>query len=476
MSHASRKLPTVFVSSCFGDAGSLLELREETRLAFKQEGVEAWTWEHWLEGDDFPEIAFRYAPYPPPTFIQIGVFREGLMKSQAVVLFVSHRRGSEVTLWPTALTAYGTYLEIEVFFAIALKKPIILFREIGVTLEPPLEQLLAVAERSGAVHHEEHIRRAELPRKAVDAYKRVSTSMRSPLARFTTFLALGRDPRIDYRKVEPFLYGLSLPNDRRKPNLDVHDELFRGGQDPSLSLSDRMTRLWLALQELMPFRSDIEDDPELAGRWQGSLDAWGSCASWFGLHSHLAVSPLIAQAERARLFESRPALRLPVPYGPLSSARYSMARRQVLGRRRSAEMDRVVDEARMAIASGGGDEAGARSIIGFALLQNIRPGAAIEQFQLSLELRKAQGDEGLVGEGLADLGLARFLSGHPWKGTELLAEGVDMLGRSDRHGFHLRTMKKLEYAYWATGRWKQARRIREERTEKARAGEYFDQL
>lgn len=452
------------------------ELREETRLAFKRQGVEAWTWEHWLEGDVFPGMALRSAPYPPPTFAQIGVFREGLIQSRAMVLFVSKRRGSQVTPWPTALTAYGTYLEIEVFFAIALKKPIILFREVGITLEPPLEQLLAVAERSGAIHHEERIQRAELPRKAVEAYRRVSASLRSPLARFTTFLAGRRDPRIDYRNVEPFLYGVSLPGARREPNLDVHDELFRSGQDPRLPLSDRMTRLWLALQELMPFRSEIERDPELAGRWQASLDAWGSCASWFGLHSHLAVSPLVAQAERARLFERGQSLKLPVPYGPLSSARYSMARRQLLGRRRRAEMDRVAYEAQMAIASGGQDEAGARSIIGFALLQNMRPSAAVEQFQLSLDLRGREGDEGRIGEGLADLGLARFLSGHPWQGTELLAEGVEMLARSERHGFHLRTMKKLEYAYLATGHWQKARQVREQRTQKARSTEYFDQM
>jgi tetratricopeptide (TPR) repeat protein len=454
----------------------LLALREETRLAFKRAGIGAWTWEHWLEGDEFPSLALRDAPYPLATFTQIGVFREGLIESRAMVLFVSHRRGSPVKPWPTALVTYGTYLEIEVFFAIALKKPIILLREEGVSLEAPLEQLLEIARVSGAIHHDERISRAQLPRKALEAYRKVSRRLRSPLGRFTTFLAERRDVRIDYRTVDPFLFGLSLPPTRREPNLDAHDQLFRAGQDPGLTLSDRMTRLWLALQELLPFRPDISGDQELATRWHASLDAWASCASWFGLHSHLGVSPLIAQAERARLFESRPSLRLPVPYGPLSSARYSMARRQVFGRRRKAEMDIVVREAEQAIALGSGDEAGARSIIGFALLQNLRPGAAIEEFERSLKLRQAEQDEGRIGEGLADLGLALFVRRHPWRGTELLREGVEMLGRTDRHGFHLRTMKKLEYAYWATGQWRLARKTREQRTRKARSSEYFDQM
>jgi hypothetical protein len=296
------------------------------------------------------------------------------------------------------------------------------------------------------------------------------------LARFTTFLAVRRDPRIDYRDVGSFLFGMSLPPIDREPDLDAHDQLFREGQDPALSLSDRMTRLWLALQQLLPFRADIPRESELALRWQATLDVWSSCASWFGLHSHLAVSPLVAQAERARLLEGQASLKLPIPYGPLSSARYSMARRQAFGPRRRAEMDVVVKEAELAIKSPDADEAGARSIIGFALLQNFRPGAAVDQFECSLALRQREGDEGKIGEGLADLGLGLFLQGHPWRGTELLEQGVAKLGRTDRHGFHLRTMKKLEYAYLMTGRWRLAAAVREQRKRKAAEGEYFDQL
>src|SRR4051812_29284711 len=102
-----------FLSSCFGDAGPLSPLREETRRVFEREGVGLWTWEHWSDAGGFENLAVRSAPYPPSSFAQIAAFRDALARSRTVIIFVSRRRGSEIRPWPYTIVTYGTYFEVE---------------------------------------------------------------------------------------------------------------------------------------------------------------------------------------------------------------------------------------------------------------------------------------------------------------------------------------------------------------------------
>lgn len=483
MSHGSDRSVAandIFLSSCLWDhnpAGSdaetdLRAIRDDTRQLFSKEHLRAWTWEHWEKESSDPKPTFE----PAASFSNIAVFRSALIASQWVIVFVSKRRGQRVA-HPGSLLSYGTFFEIEIFFAIALKKPIILFREHGAEVEAPLEELLKVARAAGGIVHEERISRTELPRRSFEVYSEVTRRSRSPIARFTSFLARARDPEIDFTRTNPFLFGQTLPplDGQTQPNVDAFDFAFAAGQDPALPLSERMSRIWLALQELLPFRDALAGEPELVKRWLEALDSWSSAASWFGLHSHLAVSPLVAHAERARLIAATPSMTLAVPYGPLSSARYSMARRQPLGLRRRREMRKVIEEASLAIDTGQGDEAGYRSIIGFAFIQNGNPWRSIEPFEGSLEQRRREGDEGRLGEGLADLGFALFLSLRHRRGLDMMREGVAHLERSDRVGAYLRALRKLELACSLTLRRSEAHALRERRLARAVSEEYFDQ-
>ena len=474
----------VFISSCFwdyvpGDADSELSLtpvREDTRLAFESERRTAWTWEKWEKSPEADQLKRKYKkPKDIPTFSQIAVYRRALMDSRVALIFVSQRRGQQVSPWADDLRTYGTHFEMEVFFAIALGKPIILFREEGALLAEPLEKLLAVAVQCKAVYHQETIKRRELPRKAVAAYLAFETGVKSRQGWFTALLARRRDPVLNFTKMAGFLDGISLPHLSGHPDLDVVDRLLAAETEPNLLLSERMSRLWLAVQEMLPHREFLAKEPPLLERWLTALDRWSSAASWFGLHAHLLVSPLTTHAERAKLIVASRTPQFSIPYGPMASARYSIARREALGLRRRREMNKVIADSKSAIEAGGWDEAGALAIMGHALIYNGRLSSAADAFERGLALREQERDEARIGEGQCDLGFAIFLTDNINRGIRMMEDGIALLERTDAIGFYLKSMKKLELAYRLTRRREEALAAKHRRAEKAMQEEFFDQ-
>jgi hypothetical protein len=466
-----------FLSSGFYDLGDLKPLREETRRCFASHDLDLWTWEHWRNsaeghalknGRDWEQVA---------AFEQIAAFRRALLNSGIVILFLANRRGSQIRPWSDDLSTYGTFLELEVYFAAAVKKPIILFRESGGYLEPPIAHLLTLARRAGTIRHEETIARGELPKRALDAFHRTRNRLDSSLGRLTTLLAIRRDPRLDFRTATPFLFNLSLPSiidQRPHPDLDVIDRLLAEEQGGILPMSERLSRLWLAIQEILPARPLLDRNRDLRDRWLQVLERWSAAASWFGLHAHLAVSPFTAQAERARLVEASRAGQ-PLPFGALASARYSIARRESYGWRRYREFVRVADDAGSALEAGAGDRAGFYSIMGHAYMQNGRLFAAVHAFEDSLRIRSSADNDARIGEGMADLGFVLFLTLKRERGIRIMEEGIARLEASGAVEFLLKSMKKLELAYRLAGRKELALRLRQRRLRLAVEREAFDQ-
>jgi hypothetical protein len=472
-----------FLSSCFWDVDprdpsldtDLKAIRQETSRHFSQEGVVAWTWEDWEKCAEARELEAKFPPGQVPTFTQIAVFRRALIQSRTIIIFVSKRRGSQVSPWTDGLVTYGTFFEIEVFFAIALNKPIILFREEGASVEEPLQHLLDAAARSKAIYHEEIIRRSELPTKSLAAYRSVEGKLKASSGWFTTLLAQRRDPVLDYRRTMGFLYGVTLPPLSGHPDLDVIDRLVSAAQEPNLVLSERLSRLWLAIQEMLPHRQKLLGEPPLLERWLDCLDQWGGAASWFGLHAHLGVSPLVTQADRARAITASNPLKASIPYGPMASARYSIARREALGMRRMREMRKVIAESKLAIGAGDWDDAGAYAIMGHAFIYSGRLLAAVDAFERSLSLREQERNAARIGEGKCDLGFGLFLTGRVPLGVRMMEEGIQLLESSGDSGFYLKSSKKLELAYKLMFRRDEAVAQRKRRMDRAVAEEFFDQ-
>lgn len=469
----------------------LLDIREQARLLFEERGLRLWTWEHWERGPDAADALPPGGAAEAHAFKLIALFRRGLMASGAVILFVANRRGAQIAPWGAdGPELYGTFLELEVYFAIALRKPVILLREEGARLEAPLEVLLTAARRSGVVRHESTIRRAELAARSLEAFQALRSVGRDRRGPFTSLLAIRREPRLDFREAPRFLFGLSLPPisrpvpdgrggvrflDQRHPDLDNVDRLLEGAEEAGLEIGERLSRLWLAIQEILPARERLPADAELADRWLKALGRWSDAASWFGLHAHLGVSPLIAQAERARLIEASAEAGRRMPFGELASARYSIARKEANGVRRYREFARVIDHVDDALDAGGGDRAGYFSIKGHALLQNGRLLGARHAFEQSLAMRTAEGKPGRIGEGKTDLGFSRFLTLDP-AGIPIMREGIDLLAQAGGGAFMLKSMKKLELAYRLTGRRDLARDLAARRTAQAVDQEVFDQI
>lgn len=452
--------------------------REATRLLFEQAGLSLWTWEYW-EGSRARKWVFGFDDEKHVhLFALIGIFRRALIQSRMLILFVANRRGSQITPWPDGLDTYGTFLELEIFFAVATGKPIILLREEGGTLDPPLEALLAIARQSGAVQHEERIARRDLPARSHAAYHRVDAALKSRSRRFTTLLAIRRDPKFDFRRIAPSFFDRPLPRLTGRPdlNMEVIDRLLKEEAAPGLTISDRMSRLWLALQEMMSGGALVARDPALADRWLMALDRWSSAASWFGLHAHMMVSPITVQSQRGRFILSHPAPGRFQPHGALASARYSIGRREALGLRRMREFAKVVEETKSALALGHGDRAGYLSIMGHAFMQNGRLLAARSVFEDSLRERQAEQADQRIGEGMVDLGFILFLTLQYHKGVRMMEDGIALLESDADSGFLLKSLKKLELAYRLTGRREKAAALGAQRARQALADEAFDQL
>src|SRR5207237_9675890 len=310
------------------------------------------------------------------------------------------------------------------------------------------------------------------------SYRKNEKAPRSAAPRFTALLADRRDPKLDFRTIPPFLFGATLPAlpDREVPDLADIDRLLGEEVTPGLAIGERMTRLWLALQAMLPIRDKLDRHPDVAQRWLRSLDRWGAAASWFGLHAHLGVSPIVAQSERARLIARGGCAESAIPFGPLASARYSIGRREAHGMRRWRELNAVVEEAKQALALGGGDAAGYFSIMGHAFLQNGRLFGARHAFERSFTLRSAEPTDARVGEGMIDLGFVQLLTLSPWRGLGMMEDGLARLEEAGNVEFMLKSMKKLEIGYRLLLRREEAAALSARRNRLAARSEIFDQM
>jgi hypothetical protein len=496
--------PVVFLSSVFkdtfGDAFQPVPLRQ--RILEEKRSLPVWLWayEHyWPENVEDPG---------PDADTIIDRCFAGIKSADLFVFILTKRHGSGVTYFEDP--SWASYLELELFAAAILRKPIVVLHLRGHEPEDALRDTLLLLSRAFTtgeyiIDNENGLYRRF--RELCDSLAAGTLKFRdrSATAHLPEWLSVQRSrPGLEEDLLDPSIMFLGGQFTSPKPsaNPDRAARLLAqvsSGMRPSPVAGQSMLphgaalfRIWAAMRELMDKKGTTLSDPSTAVLWDRGLGLWASRASWFGLHGHVWMGPLAAVNSQTALraaFASSPeyagAQDVREPLGARASAIYSIAQRMDTRWRKLWHYRQVLILTTQAIERDTGAQQGALSIRGHAQMQMARLGIvwklwhALEDFKNSLELRiNAGAAPANVGEAMTDLGFCYVLIGKWNKGLSLLQEGV-VLMRNDASAtgkaFLARGLRKLEHAAKLTGAWSLARKVLEERLAVSVEAEALDQ-
>ncbi len=380
----------------------------------------------------------------------------GIKKCELFVFLLSKRHGTGAKY--IANRVHSSYLELELFAAAMLRKPILILNQRGVepdqTLRNTLDLLQRTFPRDKFVTADENV----LFERFMYECKRLECAHMATepiLFRLADWLSRWRT-HASYREelaspVLRFMDGGMQAERRADPGRA--SELLaqvasgirkRGNESVPMPHGAALFRIWAAMRELMDESGRTLADPQLAGLWDRALGSWSSHSSWFGLHGHLWMGPLAAvqsQIDLRRSLSANPAFRanndVREPVGARASAIYSIAQRMYSWRQKMRQFRMSEDLATQAIAQNPEGSPGALSIRGRAALRLAQLGQvwkvwqAEADFREGLRLREQMGEsEATLAEGFLDLGLCLAYSLRPRAGLDLLQKGISLL-RSD---------------------------------------------
>ncbi len=458
---------TVFLSSTFsteqrdGRLFDPMEFRKNLADAVPQ--VDVWAYEQLF---DRSEMA------PGPEILDRCV--DGIVSCDLFVFLLTGRHGSGMDLGADRRAAVS-YLEAELFTAVAAQKPIAVLMLRGAEPEPELRDVLAILRSAFPDRIFFEGDEAEL----FEHWKKLAgkaRSSRSPflakLSPLVDALSLARTRSVWQQDLaDPKLRFLDgwLGSAKGSPNLPLAqsllDQVARGkghGNEP-LRYAARLTRLWTVLRELGKAGEAAAYGSELAPLWDRALGLWGGAASWFGLHGHLQLSPLAAintQLDiRSRVPHGEGGDGRP-PAGARASALYSLALRA--GSRRVVHLKQTIALTTNAMASGQEAEMGLLDIRGAAHMRLRHFFQAEADFKKALAWRERQGANGFsTGDAMVQLAFARAFTRPLIGDLHGLDEGLGLMrekpdGANDRP-FLARAFRKAAIAYTMAGRLGRAR-------------------
>jgi len=495
--------PTVFLSSTFrddfGDGQADVPLRRRIIEAETKLAVNVWAWEK--------QGSIPNGPAPDSDTIIDRCFG-GIRDSDLFVFIVTGRHGSGADLLDGRVTA--SYLELELFAAALLAKPILVLQYRNREAEPLLKDAMEVLRHSfGSAAYltgDEN--------DLFDHFQSVCGALvdngpeRAGLCAEHVLpegLSLRRSqPRLEEDLSNPALLFLDGRWRSREPGGDLDkarlllDQVAAGtrtigGETKILPHGAAMFRLWAAMREIQDGEGAHSGDPQLASLWDRALGLWARHASWFGLHGHTWMGPLAAinsqVALRRRMarephFHTDPQLR--APFSSRASALYSIAQRMRTRRRKLFHYRQVMKLTSEAMQLDAQERSAAMSVRAHALVQMARLGQfwkvweAKVEFEHVLRLRQTTGaSESSIGEVKADLGLVLVHVGQRSKGFGLLQEGVALL-RTERSPSGQAALalglRKLALAAQHAGRRELERAARNELAAIAEQVEAIDQL
>lgn len=422
------------------------------------------------------------------------------IKACDLLVYLQTRRHGSPVRYLEAEATISTYLEMELFAAAMLRKPILVLHERGTVPEPHLNDLLALLEQSFnarlyAVGHEADLVGAfasAVGQLCVDPNSLASlaaANIADGLSRLRTCASPIEDldtPALKFLGRWPAPRAGGGDPDAARQLLDSvsNSDALVGA---SMSHGAALFRVWAALREILALDTR---DSTIAMLWDRSLGLWATKASWFGIHGHIFLGPLAAvnsQIELRRLHAGlESAIDTREPIGAKASALYSVAQQMTTRARQLLHFEQAAMQATRAIARDPDGTGGAHSIRGHAQLRIARLGRpwrlfdARRDFEASLAIRELAGASApSIGEAETELGLAMILTGQPFRGLSRLRHGVELMrGNRSPNGraFLARGLRKLEEGARLTLRRNLAEEARRERLAIAAEVDAIDQM
>ena len=388
---------------------------------------------------------------------------------------------------PTGSSA-SSFLELELFQAASLQKPITLVSIVGkADRSSPLARLL-----EGIAQGEADVRVARDMNEARQLILE-ATSVKKPFAalgararsRVAWSLALDRHRDWKNRRLfeEPALLGgAPVGETTRVCDADIAEE-YLDEADRQVGMNRVLSRTWIAMRAMMGEHFSHTTDPRFVSLWNRALVNWGRAAAWRGLHGHLLLGSLAAFGAQAamgmRLGQAhyrRSEEGVHDTYGSLCSANYSVA--GIMPRRKK----RTFYERSAAYLEEGlrhrpqEDRSALLPLRGAIELRLLRPFAARDTFAEALALAEKSGNADHVGFLTTELGWAELCTGRPYLARRRIMQGMDMVADEINAGFRARMWRKSMYASIACLRIGEARDTASRIITEATATQSYDQI
>jgi hypothetical protein len=229
----------------------------------------------------------------------------GIRRCDLFVFILTGRHGSGTSLVKDDQTT-SSYLELELFAAAALNKPIVVLHYRDRDPEAALLDTMLLLRR--AFRSEQYFIDSE--QGLFDRWNEVTAALAAGRAIKATqpgLLAEGLSHARTKRHIQldlaapPLLFLGGELNAGRKSHPDLgRAELLLNQVATSVRGEQAMPhgvalfRLWSAMRELMDKSDASLREPSVARLWDRAFGLWAGKASWFGLHGHLWMGPLAA--------------------------------------------------------------------------------------------------------------------------------------------------------------------------------------
>lgn len=376
------------------------------------------------------------------------------------------RHGSPIKI--DSRPSAASFFEIELFQAALLEKEVSLFVRDDFVPEPRLQRLLEILQFT----FPEWFNQKRLTDKQItECIKRIVGKERRKF-----FLNPFNAIRAPINKLVQALYIARGRNSFNSPLLFLDGEFEARVSSPDQqiisSLQQQITaeqneerqlsRLWIALRELMSAPYMNLKDHTLLFQWNEILGKWASAGAWYGLHGDMPLGCLAALNSMVKVRQQIGRLSIKnviseqtaYPGGALASAKYSIAKRLFVKADRNSRLNEALNDIQQSLKlSINSDDSGLRAIKGSIFRQLGRVTEAISEYDAVLKIRqKNAASDASIGEAMSELGFGYLRQWNLPKGLQYCKEGVALMRKGASAGFLARGLRKLSFAYLVNGK------------------------